>query len=115
LVGERPHLGTRQRQNANRASLAQHRNIEDRTKATQLLPLGKSVLGIRQHIGDMHDLTLKEGPSCCRATLRNDWQSSDELLKVVRVAISCHALVHAILLSGDSALICRAQPGGSLE
>src|SRR5262249_61869763 len=106
LGGERSPLGTRQRQDANRTSLAQHRNTEAGTKATQLLPLNKSVFGIRQHVGDMHDLTLKQGPSHCRATLQNDRHSSDVLLKVVGVAVSCHALVHAVSLAGDRALIC---------
>src|SRR5262249_27659092 len=91
------------------------RNGEGGTKATKLLPLNKSVFGIRQHVGDMHDLTLKQGTSHCRATRRNYGQSPDVLLVVVGVAVSCHALVYAVSLAGDRALICLAQPGGSLD
>ena len=89
LVGERPHLVTRQGQNADRVALAQHRNAEDGAKAAQLLRLDKCVFRVRLHVGNMHDLALKQGPSCRRATLRNDWQVSDVLREVVGEAVSC--------------------------
>src|SRR5271169_953745 len=63
----------------------------------------------------MHDLALKQGPSLCRATLREDWQISDELLEFVGEAVSYDVLVHAFPLAGDSTLISLAQPGGSLD
>src|SRR5262249_56218912 len=64
LIGERTHFETRQRQNADRRPLAQHRNTEDGAKAAQLSRLIKSVIGIRLHIGNMNDLALKQGSSC---------------------------------------------------
>ena len=63
----------------------------------------------------MHDLTLKQGPPRCRATLRPDRQIFDKLRKVVREAVSCYTLVHAIPLAGDSALIGLAQAGGGFD
>ena len=43
LVGERPHLGARQRQHADRDALAQHRNAEHGAETAQPLCLGTGV------------------------------------------------------------------------
>ena len=63
----------------------------------------------------MHDLTFKQGPPHCRATLRNDWLSCQVLRVVVGEAVRCNTLVHAVPLPGDITLISLAQPGGSLD
>ena len=61
LVGERPHLGARQRQDADRDALAQHRNAEHGAKAAQSLRLGQGVVRVGQHVGNVNDLCLRAG------------------------------------------------------
>ena len=63
----------------------------------------------------MHDLAVKQGPSGCRPTLRNDRYSPDVLREFVGEAVSCYTLVHAVPLAGDSTLISLAQPGGRFD
>ena len=70
LVGERPHLGARQGQNADRHALAQHRNAEHGAEAAQSLCLGKGVVRVGQHVGDMNDLAFEQGPPGQRAAFR---------------------------------------------
>ena len=72
LVGERPHLGARQRENADRHAFAQHRNAEHGAKTAQLLRFGERVFRVGQHIGNMDDSAFEQGASGDVAATRLD-------------------------------------------
>src|SRR5262245_63627340 len=59
LVGERPHLGTRQPKSPNWNAVPQHRNAEIGAKAPKSLRFGPVILGISLHIGNMNNLPFK--------------------------------------------------------
>ena len=63
----------------------------------------------------MHDLAVKQSPSGCGPTLRNDWYSLDVLREFVGEAVDCYTLVHAVPFAGDITPISLAQPGSRFE
>src|SRR5262249_6305481 len=115
LISEGINFVTRQRKDADRDALTQHRNTEGGPKVAQLLPLDKSVFGIRFHIRDMHDLALEQGSSYSRATFRFDRQLSDKLGELIREAIGRGPDECGALFTGDGALVGLGEPGGRFD
>src|SRR5262245_15031756 len=91
-----------------------HRNGKDGTDPAELLP-AKSVVWVCLHVGNMHDFALKQGSSHCRATLRNNWLSSQVLNVGIGHTEFSYTFEHAVPLARDTTLISLAQPHGSLH
>ena len=60
LVGERPHLGARHDDDADRLAFAQHRHAEDGAKIAQPLRLVEGVVGICLDVGNVNDDPLEQ-------------------------------------------------------
>jgi hypothetical protein len=78
LVGERAHLQARQRQEADRDALAQHRHSEGSTKAAQSLRLDEGEVRVGLHVGNVDSPAFEQHPSVDRATFQLDRQIPDQ-------------------------------------
>src|SRR5262249_38466451 len=70
FVGERPHRGSLQDDDADRSAFAEERNPKRRTHIE--LPVKHTVIRIGPNIWDMNDLAVKKGSSRHRASTRGD-------------------------------------------
>jgi hypothetical protein len=112
LLGEWPHLPAGQCQHADRDALAQHRHSQYGAIAAQSLRLGKRIVRIGQHVGDVNDLALEQGASDDRAAFRLDRHIANKFHELGREAIGLRAIEHAVFLPRDRSLVGVAKPGG---
>ncbi len=111
LVGERPHLGACQCQNADRNAFAHHRNPEDGAITAQLLCLCPSVLRVGQNIGDVDGCAFEHGSSYDRAAGQLDGMIFHIFVEGRRVVVQSSVLIARALLTGDRPHIRLAQAG----
>src|SRR5215475_13790588 len=72
LLGERPHLGAGQCEDADWDALAQHGNPEDGAKVSQLLGFCEGVVRVGKDVGDMNDLAFEQRACGDRSAFGND-------------------------------------------
>ena len=115
LVAERPHLEAGQGQHADRHALAQHRHAEQGAKAAQALRLGKGVIRIGQHVGNMHDFAFEQSATVHGAAFRLDRQIPDHFEELGRETVGLGAIEHAVFLARDRPLVGLAKPRRGLD
>jgi hypothetical protein len=109
LFGERPHLGTRQCQNASRDALAQHWHAEHRAVAAQPLGLCPGVVRVGQDVGDMDHPTFQQGPSSRCPASPLDGHSLDIFDELGRVTVSLREEEHPVLLPSYRGVVGAAK------
>src|SRR6516165_3130221 len=115
LVGERPRLGPRQGDHADRYTLAQHRNAEQRAEIAETLSLAKRVVAICFDVGNMNDNALEQGASGRRMAVDHDGNAAHKLHEIFGEAIGLGAVEGAVLLPRDRTLVSVAKPCRGLD
>ena len=111
LVSERPHFRTGQNQDANRDTLAQHRNGENGAEIAQPLPLQEGVFWISLYVGDMNQSTFEQCAPERQASFGNDWNISDIIHVFGREAVGLGTIEDSVFLAGNGGLVGIAEPG----
>ena len=112
FVGERVHLRARQRQDADRHALAQHRHGEYGAKMTEPLRVGKAIVRVGQHVGDMDEFAFEQRAATCVSALRHDRKVLDVFHELLRETIRLRAIKNSTLLAGDGGTVGLAKASG---
>ena len=102
-------------ENADRRSLAQHRNAETGLVSAVAVRLGKSVLRIGFEVGNMNHFTFEQDPPENRTAFRFNRNPLDAIHELDRESMGRRTIEHLTFLSGNNASVGIAKAGGRLN
>ena len=93
----------------------EHWHAERGAEAAEALRLGKGVVGVGQHVGNLDDLSFEQGTSVDGGAFELDRDILDQFHELGREPVGFRAVEHPLALARNRALVGIAKPGRRLD